>query len=81
MPTPEFTTMQCKIEGSLAYLTLNRPEVLNAMNLAWPKDLLAITAMLAANKQVKVVAISGAGRAFCSGIDLKALSGAGIPLE
>lgn len=81
MPTPKFTTMQCKIEGPLAKVTLNRPEVLNAMNLAWPTDLLSITAMLAANQQVKVVVISGAGRAFCSGIDLKALSGAGIPLE
>jgi enoyl-CoA hydratase len=81
MPTPEFTTMQCRIEGPLAYITLNRPEVLNAMNLVWPKDLMAITAKLAENKQVKVVVISGAGRAFCSGIDLKALSGARIPLE
>jgi enoyl-CoA hydratase/carnithine racemase len=81
MPNPEFTTMQCRIEGPLAYITLNRPEVLNAMNLAWPKDLLAITEMLAQNTRVKVVVISGAGRAFCSGIDLKALSGAGIPLE
>jgi enoyl-CoA hydratase len=81
MTIPEFTTMQCKIDGPVAYITLNRPEVLNAMNLAWPKDLLTITAKLAENKQVKVVVISGAGRAFCSGIDLKALSGAGIPLE
>jgi enoyl-CoA hydratase/carnithine racemase len=81
MPTPEFTTMQCKIDGPVAYITLNRPEVLNAMNLAWPKDLMAITTMLAANNQVKVAVISGAGRAFCSGIDLKALSGSGIPLE
>ncbi|HMD07003.1 MAG TPA: enoyl-CoA hydratase/isomerase family protein [Candidatus Acidoferrum sp.] len=81
MPTPEFTTMQCKVEGPLAYITLNRPEVLNAMNLAWPKDLLAICATLAKDQRVKVVVISGAGRAFCSGIDLKALSGSGIPLE
>jgi enoyl-CoA hydratase/carnithine racemase len=81
MPTPEFTTMLYKTEGPLAYITLNRPEVLNAMNLAWTKDLSAICEMLAADKQVKVVVISGAGRAFCSGIDLKALSGAGIPLN
>jgi enoyl-CoA hydratase/carnithine racemase len=81
MPTPVFTTMQCNMEGPIAYITLTRPEVLNAMNLAWPKDLLAITEMLSRNKDVKVVVISGAGRAFCSGIDLKALSNAGIPLE
>jgi enoyl-CoA hydratase/carnithine racemase len=80
MPAQEFTTMQCRIDGPIAYVTLNRPEVLNAMNLAWPQDLLAITKMLAADKRVKVVLITGAGRAFCSGIDLKALSGAGIPL-
>jgi len=73
--------MLCKIEGPLAYLTLNRPEVLNAMNLAWPKELLAITGALARNKRVKVVVISGAGRAFCSGIDLKQLSGGNIPLR
>jgi|SRR5579872_3010672 len=81
MPNLEFTTMHCKIEGPVAFITLNRPEVLNAMNLAWPKDLRAITAALASNKTVKVVIISGAGQAFCSGIDLKALSGSGIPLE
>lgn len=73
--------MHCKIEGPLAYLTLNRPEVLNAMNLAWPHELLAITRPLARNKQVRVVVISGAGRAFCSGIDLKVLSKGGIPLK
>jgi enoyl-CoA hydratase len=81
MQTPEFTVMQCNIEGPLAHITLNRPEVLNAMNLAWPREVLAIAKMLRENEQVKVVLITGAGRAFCSGIDLKALSGAGIPLQ
>lgn len=73
--------MECKLEGGLARITLNRPEVLNAMNLAWPKELLAITEMLATDKRVKVVLITGTGRAFCSGIDLKELSGAGIPMQ
>lgn len=80
MKTPKPAGMHCKIEGPLAYITLNRPEVLNAMNLAWPRELRSITKALARNKSVKVVVISGAGRAFCSGIDLKALSGGGIPL-
>jgi enoyl-CoA hydratase/carnithine racemase len=73
--------MHCKIEGHIAYITLNRPEVLNAMNLAWPRELLSITRPLARNKQVRVVVLRGEGRAFCSGIDLKALSGGGIPLK
>jgi len=81
MGMPETKGILCKIEGPLAHVTLNRPEVLNAMNLAWPQDVLAITDALARDKSVKVVLIRGAGRAFCSGIDLKALSGGGIPLQ
>jgi enoyl-CoA hydratase/carnithine racemase len=81
MTNHELTTMRCDVDGPIAYLTLNRPEVLNAMNLAWPKDLLATTEMLANDKEVKVVVISGAGRAFCSGIDLKVLSTTGVPLQ
>jgi len=80
MKTRQSAGMHCKIEGPLAYITLNRPEVLNAMNLAWPRELLAITKALARNKKVKVVVISGAGRAFCSGIDLKVLSRGAIPM-
>lgn len=78
---PQTSGILCRIDGPLAFITLNRPEVLNAMNLAWPSDLLAITRPLARNKQVRVVVLSGAGRAFCSGIDLKALSSGGIPLQ
>jgi enoyl-CoA hydratase/carnithine racemase len=81
MKTAKPAGMHCKIDGPLAFITLNRPEVLNAMNLAWPHELMAITKSLARNKKVKVVVISGAGRAFCSGIDLKALSGGGMPLR
>jgi len=80
MGIPETKGMYCKVEGPLARITLNRPEALNAMNLAWPKEVLAITDALARDQSVKVVLITGAGRAFCSGIDLKALSGGGIPL-
>jgi enoyl-CoA hydratase/carnithine racemase len=81
MPAPEFTAIEYRAEGPIAYITLNRPEVLNAMNLAWTKDLAAICAILAGDRRVKVVVVSGAGRAFCSGIDLKALSATGIPLN
>jgi len=78
---PQTVGILCRIEAPLAFITLNRPEVLNAMNLAWPRELLAITKPLARNRRVRVVVLSGAGRAFCSGIDLRALSGGGIPLK
>jgi enoyl-CoA hydratase/carnithine racemase len=78
---PATSGILCRIDGPLAFIALNRPDVLNAMNFAWPRELLAITKPLARNKKVRVVVLSGVGRAFCSGIDLKALSGGGIPLR
>ncbi|MBZ5540040.1 MAG: enoyl-CoA hydratase/isomerase family protein [Acidobacteriia bacterium] len=77
----ELTTMHCKIEGAVAQLTFNRPEVINAMNVPWPQDFLKITEALAREKQVRVLVISGTGRGFSSGIDLKVLSQGGFPLE
>ena len=81
MPDLGLPGMACCIQGPLARLTLNRPAVLNAMNPDWPQEMLAVTKMLSRETAVKVVVVSGAGRAFCSGIDLKALSQGGIPRQ
>ena len=77
----ELSGMTCRIQGSVARVTLNRPTVLNAMNRAWPEEMLAMTEMLRGENSVRVVVLSGAGRAFCSGIDLKALSSGAIPRQ
>ncbi|HZS71233.1 MAG TPA: enoyl-CoA hydratase/isomerase family protein [Candidatus Acidoferrum sp.] len=79
MPTLELPGMTCHIQGPLAQITLNRPAVLNAMDADWPREMLAVTSMLGREKNVKLVVISGAGRAFCTGMDLKALSGGALP--
>lgn len=79
--TTELATMRYQIEGAIAYVTLNRPEVLNAMNLPWSQDFLTVTGALMHDKQVRVVVISGAGRGFSSGIDLKTLSHGGFPMQ
>jgi enoyl-CoA hydratase len=57
-------------DGALARLTLNRPERLNAINTQLVVDLRA--AVIAANDDtnVRVIILSGAGRAFCAGYDL-----------
>ncbi|MFA5663846.1 enoyl-CoA hydratase-related protein [Castellaniella sp.] len=55
----------------IATLTLNRPEVHNAMNgLMWEEGLEA-TQRLAADDAVRAVVLAGAGKSFCSGADLK----------
>jgi enoyl-CoA hydratase len=54
-----------------AYLTLNRPERLNAIDFAMPGDLAAAVRRANQDPGVHVIVLQGAGRAFCSGYDLK----------
>jgi enoyl-CoA hydratase/carnithine racemase len=77
----DFETMRCEIKGPVAHVTLNRPDVLNAMNVQWAHDFLAIADNLERDLRVKVVVIRGGGRAFSSGIDLKTLSRGEFPVD
>lgn len=74
MPTFTLETMYCETEGQLARLYLNRPQVLNAANWAWVQDLVAITDHLKQHPEIHVVIVSGKGRSFCSGLDVKELA-------
>ena len=69
------------IDGPVARVTLDRPEVLNAGDAAWVRDLNAIVRRLAAEPDVRVVVLRGAGRTFCTGVDLKALAGGSFGLD
>jgi enoyl-CoA hydratase len=81
MPTLELETMRCEVDGPLARLRLNRPEVLNAANWAWVQDLITATDYLAQNTEIHVVIVSGEGRAFCSGLDVKELAQGKLSVE
>ena len=61
-------------DGEIAHVTLNRPEVLNAIDHPMTQDLDAFTKFLESDREVRLVTIRGAGRAFCSGIDLTKLA-------
>ena len=61
------------VDGSVARVTLNRPEKRNALNDAVIAGLKQALKSAAADKGVRVVVISGAGKDFCSGADLSAL--------
>jgi enoyl-CoA hydratase len=67
-------TMFCAREGPVATLVLNRPDVLNCANEQWARDLNVIADDLAAQSDLRAIVLRGAGRAFCSGIDITALS-------
>ena len=57
--------------GPVRRLTLNRPEVLNALSTELVDALSAALSRAAGDESVRVVVIRGAGRAFCAGYDLK----------
>ncbi len=66
-------------QGPVAQIVLNRPAVLNAMNMEWVADLDAAVRAVAATPDVRVVLIRGAGRAFCAGLDLNMYAREGMP--
>lgn len=67
-------------ENGVAWITLNRPDSLNALNAALLKGLRAALEQAAANDAVRAVVITGAGRGFSSGADLQA-TGSGGPRD
>jgi enoyl-CoA hydratase/carnithine racemase len=77
-PTPggrvQLETMYSQVDGHVATIVLNRPTVLNCANEQWARDLNTLVDDLAAVDHLRVVVVRGAGRAFCSGIDLTALA-------
>lgn len=66
-PQPQVTY---EADGRIAYLTLDRPEKLNAMSVPMRQDFHAALDRLAADDEVRVAILRGAGRAFCVGFDL-----------
>jgi enoyl-CoA hydratase len=66
-----YETLQIRKDGPVDWVTLNRPDSLNALNRQMVDDLLDYTQSLYWDKAVRVVVLQGAGRAFCAGLDLK----------
>jgi enoyl-CoA hydratase/carnithine racemase len=81
MPTLELETMRCIVDGPLGRLHLNRPEALNAANWAWVRNLVQAVDFLKEHAEARVVIVSGEGRSFCSGLDVKELSQGNLSVE
>jgi len=63
-------------DGGIATITLNRPEALNAISLAMLDSLSLALREADRDKEVRVIVMTGAGRGFCAGLDLKVMFGA-----
>ena len=66
-----YTTITYDVRDAKAYLTLNRPDRLNAIDDVMPGEIRAAVEQANADDDVRVIVVSGAGRAFCAGYDLK----------
>lgn len=64
-------TIRLETEGALGVLTLNRQERLNAINREMTGELQDAVTRLEADGDVRVLIVTGAGRAFCAGADIK----------
>jgi enoyl-CoA hydratase/carnithine racemase len=67
-------TIRFAVDGPIARVTLDRPEVLNAGNAEWVRDLGDVVRGIERAADVRVVVLTGAGRAFSTGVDLDALA-------
>ena len=66
----EFNNIILKIEDSIATLSLNRPDALNALSVELLNEFYEATLQVKADQSVKALLIRGEGRAFCAGADL-----------
>ena len=73
-----YETLNVRTDGPLVRLEMTRPRLLNAVAMTGAQELLDATRWIAEDEAIRMVAITGAGRAFCTGMDLKDLSGGRI---
>ena len=70
MALPPLQTLLYAVDDGIATVTLNRPEKMNAFTTQMRDELVAVFDETDADDAVRVVIITGAGRAFCAGADL-----------
>jgi enoyl-CoA hydratase/carnithine racemase len=76
----DFETVLFEKSDCIARVTLNRPQVLNVYNLRMRDELFEVFSALADDDEVRVLVLSGAGRAFCAGADLTEFGTAPSPV-
>jgi len=69
-PPPRLATISIAASGAVATITMQRPDKLNAVNQAMTADWEQALAWLAGSADIRVVILTGAGRAFCTGDDV-----------
>ncbi len=76
----DFQTLQYDVRNHVAHITFNRPEAANALNRQLALDLMHASLETNADPSVRAVLLTGAGRFFCAGGDLKSFAAEGESL-
>lgn len=76
-----YSTLTVEVRGAVAFVTLNRPAAMNTLSLAMGKELLLAALACESDPGVRAVVLSGAGRSFCAGGDLRDMQDAGGNLQ
>ncbi|MCS6925460.1 MAG: enoyl-CoA hydratase-related protein [Candidatus Binatia bacterium] len=76
-----YTTLLFTVDHSIARITLNRPDAANALNLELAKDLMHAALQCDQDPAIRAVIVTGAGRMFCAGGDLKSFAAQGEHLS
>lgn len=74
-----YETITIDIQGSVAYVILNRPEARNAMNFRMVEELYTLFTDWKANRDIRAVVLSGADGMFCAGGDIKEMRANHVP--
>ena len=72
-----FETLRYEVDGGLARLTLDRPDAMNGMTNRMVREATDALELAAADASVRVLVLTGEGRAFCPGADLNHFTGGG----
>jgi enoyl-CoA hydratase/carnithine racemase len=70
----KYETIKVETANRVATVTLNRPDSLNAVNPVLHRELCTIWLDLAVDEEVNAIILTGAGRAFCAGGDVKGMA-------
>ncbi len=73
--TIDFTTISYDVDDSIATITLDRPDALNALDATMERELVGVWDLVDADDGVRAVVVTGRGRAFCAGYDLSGGTG------
>lgn len=69
-----YTTLTFETRGNVAYVTLNRPDAANALNMPMARDLMDVMLRCDADPAIRAVVLTATGRMFCAGGDLRSFA-------